>query len=84
MDLTSGSKRSPSGKLPFLSVWVDAYWFISLNSILNKKTLAPEKLEELKKKVNILAAFFEKKGEQVTEETKAKVEQAKAKIADEL
>ncbi|KIM24452.1 hypothetical protein M408DRAFT_331804 [Serendipita vermifera MAFF 305830] len=53
-----------------------------LTSILNKKTLAPEKLEELKMKVNILAAFIEKKGEQYTEEAKAKVEEAKAKVAE--
>jgi protein disulfide-isomerase A6 len=51
-----------------------------LTSILNKKTLAPEKLEELQKKLNILAAFVAKKGEEYSEEAKVKVEEAKQKV----
>ena len=51
-----------------------------LTSILNKKTLTQEKLEELQKKANILAAFVEKKGEQYLEEMKGKVEETKEKV----
>ncbi|KAG8807314.1 hypothetical protein FRC18_005625 [Serendipita sp. 400] len=48
-----------------------------LNNILAKASLAPEKLEEIKIKANILAAFVTKKAE----EAKEKVEQ---KIKEEL
>ena len=40
----------------------------SLSSILAKRTMAPAKLDELKIKANILAAFAEKKVEEVVEE----------------
>lgn len=42
--------------------------FYSLSSILAKRTMAPAKLDELKIKANILAAFAEKKIEEIVEE----------------
>jgi len=39
-----------------------------LTNILQKKSLAPEKLDEIKIKANILAQFVEKKVEEAKEE----------------
>lgn len=55
-----------------------------LNSILAKKSLAPEKLDEVKIKANILAAFVQKKAQEVTDDTKSKVEDVKAKATEKV
>lgn len=52
----------------------------SLASILQKKTLAPRKLDEIKIKANILAAFVEEKAEQAGEKLKAATEHMKAEL----
>ncbi|KAF8313568.1 protein disulfide isomerase [Clavulina sp. PMI_390] len=51
-----------------------------LATILKKKTLAPRKLDEIKIKANILAAFVEKKAEEATEQVKAATEHIKAEL----
>jgi protein disulfide-isomerase A6 len=40
---------------------------VRLSSILQKKTLAPKKLDEIKMKANVLAAFAAQKAEEVKE-----------------
>jgi protein disulfide-isomerase A6 len=55
-----------------------------LASILKKRTLAPSKLDEIKVKANILAAFIEKKAEEVAEEVQEKVADATNRIKEEL
>lgn len=54
----------------------------SLASILEKKALAPGKLDEIKKKANILAAFVQEKVEEVTEEAKEGAEALKDKAEE--
>lgn len=51
-----------------------------LASILQKKTLAPQKLDEIKIKANVLAAFAKQKAE----EAKEAVEDAAEKVHEEL
>jgi protein disulfide-isomerase A6 len=51
-----------------------------LGSILAKKTLAPAKLDELKIKANILAAFAAQKAEDVKEEAEHIVERVKEEL----
>ncbi|TDL16574.1 protein disulfide isomerase [Rickenella mellea] len=58
-----------------------------LASILQKRTLSAEKLDEIKIKANILSAFAEKKAEEVKEEVKEQVEEVKEeakKLKEEL
>jgi protein disulfide-isomerase A6 len=49
----------------------------SLSTILSKRTLAGEKLDEIKTKANVLAAFAKKKMEEIPEEIEELVEEVK-------
>ncbi|QRV90442.1 protein disulfide isomerase [Ceratobasidium sp. AG-Ba] len=51
-----------------------------LNGILEKRTMSQTKLDEIKRKANVLAAFLEEKKEEVKE----KVEEAAEKVKEEL
>ncbi|KAG9119775.1 hypothetical protein FRC07_005038 [Ceratobasidium sp. 392] len=51
-----------------------------LNGILTKKTLAESKLDEIKRKANVLAAFLEEKKEEVKEEVKEEIEKLKEEL----
>jgi protein disulfide-isomerase A6 len=52
----------------------------SLTSILNKKTLAPRKLDEIKIKANILRAFVEEQATEGAEKAKEATEHIKAEL----
>ncbi|CAG7852820.1 Protein disulfide-isomerase tigA; Flags: Precursor [Serendipita indica DSM 11827] len=51
-----------------------------LNSILAKKSLAQTKLDEVRIKANILTAFVVKRGEEVADDIKEKVQDVKEKV----
>lgn len=51
-----------------------------LATILQKRTLAPRKLDEIKIKANILAAFVEQKAEEVADEAKEAAGDIKAEL----
>lgn len=53
-------------------------------SILKKRTLSPEKLDEIKTKANILAAFAEEKAEEVKESVASVAESATQRAKEEL
>lgn len=48
-------------------------WYGRLKTILDKKQLASAKLDEIKKKINILAQFAEKKAEEAEEAVESAV-----------
>lgn len=48
-------------------------WYERLKTILDKKQLASAKLDEIKKKINILAQFAEKKAEEAEEAVESAV-----------
>lgn len=56
----------------------------SLASILGKRSLSAEKLDEIKIKANILAAFAEEKAEEVKESVESVVESATQRAKEEL
>ncbi|KAG8691646.1 hypothetical protein FRC09_011568 [Ceratobasidium sp. 395] len=51
-----------------------------LNGILAKRTMSESKLDEIKRKANVLAAFVEEKKEEVKEEVKEQVEKLKEEL----
>lgn len=55
-----------------------------LESILKKKSLAPSKLDEIKIKANILAAFVEKKIEEAVEDAEEAAEDVVDKVKEEI
>jgi hypothetical protein len=80
-----GWRRKPRGEPFHLNGQVQkTYSLVRLNSMLAKKSLAAEKLDEVKIKANILAAFAQKKAQEVTDDAKSKVEDVKEKVKDEL
>lgn len=63
---------------------LDAYTVISLASLLKKRSLSDAKLDEIKVKANILAAFVEQKAENVTEGVKEAAEETIERAREEL
>ena len=62
---------------------LNTFHFIRLATILEKKTLASRKLDEIKIKMNILAAFTEKREvvtKDATENAKASSEHVKVEL----
>jgi protein disulfide-isomerase A6 len=59
---------------------VSLTWLISLASILAKGTLSPQKLDEIKTKANVLAAFAAGKSEEVKEAAEHIVEKVKEEL----
>lgn len=55
-----------------------------LSSILKKRTLGPQKLDEIKIKANILAAFVANKSEELKEAAEEVVESATQRAKEEL
>jgi protein disulfide-isomerase A6 len=85
MDPMLGWRRKLRGESLHLNSQVQkTYSLVRLNSMLAKKSLAAEKLDEVKIKANILAAFAQKKAQEVTDDAKSKVEDVKEKVKDEL
>ena len=58
--------------------------FASLSSILKKRNLSPQKLDEIKVKANILASFAAKKIEEFIEEAEEILESVTKKAKEEL
>ncbi|KAG9075739.1 hypothetical protein FRC06_009917, partial [Ceratobasidium sp. 370] len=51
-----------------------------LNGILAKRTMAQPKLDEIKRKANVLAAFVEEKKEEVKEAAEETIEKVKEEL----
>jgi len=67
MDLLNTSRKSPRGKLHTSLSTLTAYALFRLASILKKRTLSDEKLDQIQIKANVLAAFAKKQAEAVAE-----------------
>jgi len=63
---------------------LNTFHFIRLATILEKKTLASRKLDEIKIKMNILAAFAEKREEVVTKDATENVKASSEHVKVEL
>ena len=61
-------------------------WMDRLASMLKKRTLSPQKLDEVKLKANVLSAFkaVEEKAEEIVEEVEEKVEEVVGRATAEL
>ena len=81
-------RRRATGKLECLFRFF--FWVLTafhrLQSILKKRSLAPQKLDEVKIKANILSTFkvVEEKAEEAVEKLQEKVEEALGHDAAEL